>query len=265
MKEGEEMGIVQTYDWLEQDFKDPIKLCERLVPYFKKQNPMEIYRQLLEYGMYHPSRQTWDTVDALKRGKAWDKVKGFHEFYQKKWSGPDIPIFIFPVEQSHGLFTRQEKGKSGVSYPDKLFLFLSKMDDLKELEALFIHEYHHVCRLNSLKGNMEDYTLLDSIIIEGLAEYTVLKNCGKKYLANWCNMYEKSQMKIMWNKYLKNNLDCKKNERIHKHLLYGSGGIPKLLGYAVGFELVKKYYETRRFSTKLSFSISSKEFIDIEI
>jgi uncharacterized protein YjaZ len=258
------MGIVKTYDWLEKDLKDPIKLCERLVPYFEKQNPIEIYKQLLEYGMYHPSRQTWDIVDMLKKGKVWDKVKSYHEFYRKKWAGPDIPIFIFPIEQSRGFFTRQEKGKSGVSFPDKIFLFLSKLDDPIELEALFIHEYHHVCRLNSLNGKMENYTLLDSIIIEGLAEYTVLKNCGKKYLANWCNLYTEDQMNTFWSRYLKNNLDCKKNEKIHDQLLYGYGRIPKLLGYAAGFELVKKYYEDRNFSTKLSFSLPSANFIDTE-
>jgi uncharacterized protein YjaZ len=264
MKEGGKMGIVETNDWLDKDFRDPIKICGKLVPYFKNQKAIEIYKQLLEFGMYHPSIQTKETVDILKKGNAWDQVKSYYEHYRKKWSGPDIPIFIFPLDKSRGFFTRQEQGKSGVSFPDKIFLFLSKLDDPRELEALFIHEYHHVCRLNSIKGNMENYTLLDSIIIEGLAEYTVWRNCGKKYLANWCNMYSKDDIENFWSKYLKNNLDCKKNERLHDQLLYGYGRIPKLLGYAAGFELVKTYYEDKSFSTKPSFSLPSEDFIIME-
>ncbi|MDF1512080.1 DUF2268 domain-containing putative Zn-dependent protease, partial [Robertmurraya sp. DFI.2.37] len=33
----------------------------------------------------------------------------------------------------------------------KCFLFLTPLEDLMELEALFVHEYHHVCRMNKQK------------------------------------------------------------------------------------------------------------------
>jgi uncharacterized protein YjaZ len=265
MKEGEEMGLIQTNQWLEDSFRHPIKMCEKLVPYFKTQNGKEIYEQLLEFGMYQPSRATLNTVDLLNEGKAWDQIERYFEYYQKKWSGPDIPIFLFPLDQSRGLFIRRESSKSGVSFPDKIFLFLSNLDDPKELEALFVHEYHHVCRLNRLKGNMEDYTLLESLIIEGLAEYAVLKNCGQKYLASWCNMYAEEELEYFWDKYLKNHLNSKKKEKIHDHLLYGHGQIPKLLGYAAGFSLVQNYFKKSRFSTKLSFTIPASKFLSKKV
>jgi uncharacterized protein YjaZ len=262
MKEGGMMGIVKTYEWLEKDYRDPVKVCEKLVPYYKNKTGTEIYKQLLEYGMYQPSRQTWDIIETMNNEKTWAQIKGYYEKYQKKWSGPDIPIFLFPLNQSRGLFKRSEKGKSGVSFPDKMFLFLSDLDDPKELESLFVHEYHHVCRLNKLKGNMDEYTLLDSMIIEGLAEYEVLKSCGEKYLAKWCKMYSEKEMEGLWERYLSDSLNSKKKERIHDYLLYGHGRIPRLLGYAAGFLLVQKYFTKSQYSTKRSFSIPASKFID---
>jgi uncharacterized protein YjaZ len=261
MKEVGNMGVINTLDWLEKDFRNPIKICEKLVPYFENQPAIEIYKQLQEFGMYKPSRQTWDTIEIMKVEEAGNLVQRFFDHYKKKWGGPDIPIFLFPLNQSRGFFIRQDKGKSGVTFSDKLFLFLSNMDDHKELEALFVHEYHHACRLNRLKGKMDNYTLLDSIIIEGLAEFSVLKNCGEKYLAHWCTMYTEKEIEKFWDLYLKDNINRRKKEKIHDILLYGHGRIPKLLGYAAGFSLVQRYYKQNDFSTKRSFSIPASKFI----
>jgi uncharacterized protein YjaZ len=112
---------------------------------------------------------------------------------------------------------------------------------------------------------MEDYTLLESLIIEGLAEYAVLKNCGQKYLASWCNMYAEEELEYFWDKYLKNHLNSKKKEKIHDHLLYGHGQIPKLLGYAAGFSLVQNYFKKSRLSTKLSFTIPASKFLSKKV
>ncbi|WP_026574524.1 DUF2268 domain-containing protein [Bacillus sp. UNC438CL73TsuS30] len=256
------MGIVRTNQWLEEEFDRPTKICEKLLPYFKGYTANEIYHQLISFGMYKPSRSSKYIFDIMIKEKMWNQVEKLFQHYQKKWSGPDIPIFLFPIAQSGGFFFRVEKNKSGVSYPDKMFLFLSPLDDSKELEALFVHEYHHVCRLSKLNKKMNQYTLLDSIIIEGLAEYAVLKNCGRNYTASWCHMYTEQEIKGFWKKYLNDQLDRKKNERTHDQLLYGGGRIPKLLGYAAGYQIVKEYYEGHHYSTKQSFTIPSSKFIE---
>lgn len=257
------MGIIRTDEWLKKDFNRPDKICERLVPYFKGQKANEIYSQLLKFGMYRPSWRTQKNLDSMFDDNAWEQVEKLFFKYKNKWSGPDIPVFLFPLEQKGGFFFRQdERNKAGVSFPDKMFLFLSHYDDPMELEALIVHEYHHVCRLRSLNKKMEDYTLMDSIIIEGLAEYAVLRNCGKEYLASWCNIYTEKEMSFFWHRLLKEQLDKKKNDRVHDELLYGGGRIPSLLGYAAGYNIVKKFYHTENYSTKLSFSIPASKFIN---
>lgn len=256
------MGIIRTDQWLEKEFDKPVKICEKLEPFFKMETSNEIYNQLKNFGMYRPSRSTKVIFDRLKEQTAWDKVEQLFHHYKEKWNGPEIPVFLFPVSQAGGFFFREGTSKAGVSFPDKMFLFLSQMKDPKEVEALLVHEYHHVCRLTLLNKRMEDFTLLDSIIIEGLAEYAVLKYCGSEYLAPWCRMYNEKELIMFWDKYLKKHLDTKKNERGHDELLYGEGRLPNLLGYAVGFNIVKHYYQTKHYSTKLSFTNPAIKYLD---
>jgi uncharacterized protein YjaZ len=256
------MGIIATDQWMQKEFDQPRRLCERLTPYFKQQNGNEVYRQLLLYGMYKPSIASWVSFNKMLDDKTWLKIEKIYQSYKAKWEGPEIPVFLFPIHQNGGLFRKADQTKSGVSFLDKMFLFLSPEVDRDELEALFVHEYHHVCRLNKLKGNVHEYTLLDSIIIEGLAEYAVLKNCGKTYLADWCTMYSEKQLVHFWDKFLKDHLSIKKKEKLHDDLLYGNGRFPNLAGYAAGFSIVQNYYQKHAYSTKKSFSLSARKLIN---
>lgn len=256
------MGIIRTNQWLKEDFDHLGIICEKLIPYFNDEDTDAIYRQLVRFGMYKPSRTTWNTYKSMESDKVWNKVQALYQNYRKKWSGPEIPIFVFPIDQVNSFWRKTVKNKSGVSYPDKMFLFLSQLEDKKELEALFIHEYHHVCRLNKLNKYLQDYSLLDSMIIEGLAEYAVYKHCGKKYLADWCNLYSEKQIGYFWNQYLKDHLNSKKTDRIHDALLYGQGRIPRLLGYAAGFSVVQEYYQKHDYAIRQTFSIPAEQLIE---
>jgi uncharacterized protein YjaZ len=261
----EEMGIIRTDKWLEEEFDRPIKICEKLLPVFNGQSPSKVYNQLTNFGMYRASRRTEEIFNSMKENMVWEEVEDIFREYKKKWGGPDVPIYLFPIEQNRSLFFRQEdKLKGGVSYPDKMFLFLSDKITSPELEALFVHEYHHICRLNKETKKFSDYTLLDSIIIEGLAEYSVLVHCGRNYLADWCRMYSGAELDDYWGKFLEGNLNIKKNERKHDDLLYGAGRIPKLLGYAAGFKIVEDYYRQNHYSTKLSFTLPAKTYLQTE-
>jgi uncharacterized protein YjaZ len=256
------MGIIATDEWLRKEFDQPRRLCDRLTPYFKKQNGNDVYRQLSLFGMYKPSMVSWHTFNQMLDEQTWSKIDKIYQPYKAKWEGPEIPVFLFPIDQSGGLFRKSDRTKSGVSFPDKMFLFVSPELDDKELEALFVHEYHHVCRLNKLKGNIQEYTLLDSIIIEGLAEYAVLKNCGEDYLADWCTMYSEKQIDQLWERFLKDRLSIKKKEKLHDDLLYGNGRFPHLAGYAAGFSIVQEYYQNHPFSIKKSFALSARKLIN---
>ncbi|WP_042455275.1 DUF2268 domain-containing protein [Neobacillus dielmonensis] len=259
------MGIVRTDQWLKDNFSRPLKICEKLKPYFSKKSPDEIYNELLHFGMYRPSFGSRNHLNRMLDFKVWDRVELLFNKYKQKWSGPDIPVFLFPLNQRGGLFSwKDDKKKGGVSFADKMFLFLSDHNDEKEIEALLVHEYHHVCRLQKSTKKYEHYTLLDSIIIEGLAEYAVLKHCGDQYLAEWCNRYSEAELNLFWDRFIKDHLTVKKHEKVHDDLLFGGRSVPPLLGYALGYQLVNKFFDNQNYSVIRSFKIPSSQFLDNE-
>ncbi|MFE8700368.1 DUF2268 domain-containing protein [Cytobacillus sp. FJAT-54145] len=228
---------------------------------FDDDHPSMIYDYLVSFGMYRPSPRSWGTFQEMKNEKIWEKVSALFEKYSKKWNGPDIPIYIFPINERMSLQENEGNNKSGVSFKDKMFLFVKAYEDEKELEALFVHEYHHVCRMNKQKKQLKDYTLLDSMILEGLAEITVEKYCGKDYQAPWCNYYTNKEIKNFWNKFLEKEINVIKEEDKHDRLLYGFEPYPKLVGYAAGYHLVRKLIDSKNFSTKVSFALPSEIFV----
>ncbi|UQD51411.1 hypothetical protein C0971_04790 [Bacillus methanolicus] len=237
-------------------------ICSKLLGEFSEQNPRSIYEYLQGFGMYRPNPRSRRCFEELKMDDIWKKAEGIFQRYKTKWNGPDIPVYIFPINERRKIFGENSAGKSGVSFKDKMFLFLTPLKKEKELESIIVHEYHHACRMNRQKKDTENYTLLDSIILEGLAEHAVLEYCGKEYLGPWCNYYTKNELSFFWKKFLSDHLSVKRNENIHDHLLYGRGRYPKLLGYAFGFYMISQYKSKQKnYSDKISFLLPSEKFI----
>jgi uncharacterized protein YjaZ len=252
------VSIVRTDSWLDEFFDNPITICSKLVS--SSTNTSNFYRYLIQFGMYRPNNLTKKTYHQLKKEKTWDKVEAFFFRYKQKWNGPDIPIYLFPIHhQRESVF----KGKSGLSFHDKMFLFLSPLQDRKELEALFIHEYHHVCRMKNRNKPLNEYTLLDSIIMEGLAEYAVMQTLGKEYSAHWISRYKDKDLSYYWEKYFSKNYHVTRKERLHDALLFGKGHYPDLLGYAVGYWLVNKYVQKHSLSIRDSITLSSEKIMSV--
>jgi uncharacterized protein YjaZ len=256
------MGIQPTDEWLEKDFNQPVLICERFLMEFNETDPKKIYTYLKSFGMYRPTDGSRRIFELLKEKNVWDMINNFYRKYRKKWKGPEVNIYIFPVSQPNRfLFRGETTNKSGVSFHNRIFLFLGDYKDEKEIEALFIHEYHHVCRIRKQGRDVSQFTLLDSIILEGLAELEVEKICGAEYLADWCHFYSDDDIEIFMKKYIQANLTLKKNVELHDVLLFGVGKYPKLLGYACGYYLVRNAYKENHFSTITSFAIPGKYFI----
>ncbi len=249
------MGIERTDEWLEKDFYDPEKLCRKLLS-SEVEAPGELYRYLLRYGMYRPGRMAMNTFRELIKKETWLKAKNIYEHYQKLWGGPDIPVYIFPKNRRQN---ETEPAKSGVSFKDKMFLFLNDLKNRKELEALIIHEYHHVCRLNRCQKQMEDYTLLDSIVIEGFAEFAVTKYCGSDFNAKWTTFYSKEELAYYWKEVIMDHLTIKRTHPLHDRLLYGLGRYPELLGYAIGYQLVMNQKERKSWTIQDSFTLKAED------
>lgn len=256
------MGVEKTDIWLKDSFEHPTEMCKRMSKFQKKIELERFYQYLVQFGMYRPNSESKRVYEELKKVGIWEKVQTIYEKYKKDWNGPEVPIYIFPIDMGSRFLFKSNHSKSGVSFQDKIFLFLSNLEDSQELEALFIHEYHHVCRMKGLNKPLNDYTLLDSIIMEGLAEDAVHEHLGKKYVANWSRELTNEQFHHFWNKYIKKHLSIKKNDSLHDHLLFGKGFVPKMLGYTCGYHVIRKYRKQEHFSKKASFVSEPEIFIN---
>src|SRR5690606_32836227 len=114
------------------------------------------------------------------------------------------------------------------------------------------------CRLSTFHKNEEDYELLDTIILEGLAENAVRERLGAESLATWTSFYSARELKKMWKQIVFPNRNIQKNDLKHQDILYGLRSYPKMLGYCVGYYLVKNHIEATNTISKDLLNINSE-------
>ena len=262
------MGVVQTDKWLIDLWNEPIAMCELLIDYFSDVpdvSAAEIYQYLTMYGMYQqPLKDMEEQIHILMDKNSWKIINEEAQALSKQWDGPNIPIFIFPSDQSNTELKETFNGKAGLSFHDKLFLFLSGGNSATELKALLTHEYNHVCRLTKLDKKVEDFDLLDTIILEGLAEHAVMECVGAKHRADWTRYYADEELEKIWKQFILPSIHLPKTHREHDAILYGKDRYPKMAGYCVGYYLVKKYIEKNNFSSTELLSIPSLAIAQIK-
>lgn len=253
------MSVIRTDKWLLDLYDKPIELCEKLTVHFDGVYAQEIYSHLIFHGMYRsPLKNGKTLVKKLQDNKIWELIEMEKQQLQKLWGGPDIPIFIFPSDPNNRKIKQEHNGKSGLAFKDKLFLFISEDNVEKEIKALFTHEYNHVCRLSRYSKKEDDYVLLDTIILEGLAENAVLERFGEKYVANWATYYSEDRLGKLWKELILPNKDILKTNRKHQDILYGFRLYPKMIGYCTGYYLVKNYIKTNNLTSKKLLDIKSE-------
>lgn len=244
------MGVIATNKWLKK-YKENKKhkknadfmlqkeiLCEGLKENFKDATRDEIHEHLLKNGLFLPDQEDVKVIDEILSKDFWTTSSRFFKKLKKEWKGPDVPIFIFPANYQNRSLRKDFNGKTGLAYRDKIFLFISSHTSEHELKALLTHEYNHVCRLSHMNKTEEEMTLLDTLVLEGLAEKAVLDILGHEHLANWTSIYTKDQALQFWKKCILPNKELKKTEQRHMDIIYGMYKYPKWCGYNIGYHLI---------------------------
>ncbi|UOE93164.1 DUF2268 domain-containing protein [Alkalihalobacillus sp. LMS39] len=272
------MGVVNTNEWLqqycqsikkaktrEQQFKTQ---CDILIRPMIEQNvfkepphPVELHQYLLGQGLVHPDSDIVQTIETFGKKKVWEVIESQFRFLKKKWQGPDVHIFVFPVEERNEMIMKHLGKKMGIGFSDKMILFLSPTVTKKEIEALVTHEYHHVCRLKIEKEESE-LTLLDSLLIEGLAEKAVEEELGKEMLAIWTSMYTSDVLDYWWDVVFKERLTIK-GRKNHHPFLFGHRGMgwPQWIGYALGYAIVDESTKRNEKNTIELLSMPAKAIV----
>jgi uncharacterized protein YjaZ len=256
------MGVIQTDKWLLKEYESPLAICERL----KKLLPFEteeIYDYLHRMGMYRPVAGGKEEVECLRENNIWNKVQTEFKSLRKWLNGPDVPIFIFPSDSYNNKIQREYNGKTGLAFPNCIFLFVSKSNDIREINAVLTHEYHHVARLHALKKKEEENTLLDTIIMEGLAETAVAERHSEATHAPWVSYYTKREAVRLWQRYLSDNIDVKRKTKRHERLLNGGGLYPSMLGYCIGYHIVQDCVNHTSMKSKQLLNMSAEMILTL--
>lgn len=220
------MPIIDTKSLFEK-IEDREQLTYPFVKSIFRHLPAEaVHFELLQQGLLQQDKM-YLTIDV------WQIIQQQLEQLIVAWDGPDVPIAILPIQ--HGF------EKNGVAYPHGICLFVSAKLELEELHALFIHEYHHICRRRFIS---EPPTLLDSILMEGLAEHAVESLLGEHALNSWTKRYSLAEAPYYWNTHFIQELYLR---GLHKHKAFLLGDValnlPPWIGYCLGYRIVEAFQE----------------------
>lgn len=257
------MGVIRTDQWLLKHYKTPLKITEKMEDYFEHAYADEIYAHLTQFGMYLPPLQKQRVRQLIKK-QVWQTVEEDYQQLKRLWNGPSVPIFIFPSDTTNRKLKDDYNSKAGLTFKDKLFLFLSDTNTPNEIKALLTHEYNHACRLTNYSKEEADYTLLDTIILEGLAENAVRERLGEKYTAFYTSKYSDDMLNVFWEKHILPHNQLSKKSRKHHHILYGLHFYPSMMGYSVGNYLVKKYLEKHRATSQELLTLTSEKIAELD-
>lgn len=263
---GCEMGVVATERWLRDYWKEAKNtpqhvryllqfdtLLKHIHVFFPHMHRQDFHQAMIAQGMFLPESEISRCIRALLERNVWHIVENEYQMLKKEWQGPNVSIYIFPVNEENEIIMNELGGKTGMNFFDKILLFVSSKTKINGVKALLTHEYHHSCRLAQLAKEDGELTLLDSVIIEGLAEFAVLERFGDEEIGKWTSMYDDTELKKMWDAIFQERLHVRGKEQ-HRIFLYGHEemGIPKWAGYAVGYALVKSCQLTTKELLKLS-------------
>lgn len=111
------------------------------------------------------------------------------------------------------------------------------------LESVVFHEFHHVWRIGLLNIKEETETLLDRLVLEGLAEYFVGTHLGLDRQGPYNKVLSEEQAELLWKSHYRDHL-LLKGEATNPYMFGGEKGLPMWAGYSMGYHLVQWYCDS---------------------
>jgi len=173
----------------------------------------------------------------------------------------EFELFILDEQDQ---FVREKLG--GVSaftdWSGKLFFAVFPDAQVRStLRSVINHEYHHHWRTHALAITEQNQTLMDRLILEGLAEHFVKIRLGEAYLGPYKDALTEKQAENLWESMYKS----RRNELGERTDVYMFGSkkenLPFWGGYSIGYYLVKWYLEKNEGSSiEYMTSLASEKF-----
>lgn len=248
------MPVIDTKDGLEQYLANKKQtfdenllvqedtIIDAILPYFSSEEQINLQWLLLSHGLFIPNSWNHEAINTYMDRDFWRMTEECFTELQSEWNGPDVPIIPLPSDHTNMQLIEEFNGVSGLSFPDKVILFIGKNTSKDQLRALLTHEYSHAFRLHHLNRQPDSYTLKDTLVLEGVAEVAVRQRLGAEFLSKQIRDSSFEDAQILWKRWIEPNLHLSKNNPNHHSLVYGNDEVPKLTGYIVGYFLVDLQY-----------------------
>lgn len=222
------------------NFKTQLEcLITPIESYFSNSDSRTIHAELLNHGLFHPINSKKEVLRSwLAQDYSSIVNKAFNRL-RKDWSGPDLDLFLFPIDFTNRVLTNTDHHISGLSFPDKVFLFFDQFTAEEVIKAGLAHEYSHSIRLQEVHHFDQPLLLKDALILEGIAEVITKRLCGISLLP--ITSLTSTKLTEAFNKWIVPNLAISSTHPFYHYLIYGSNNIPKFLGYYSGTYLVENW------------------------
>jgi uncharacterized protein YjaZ len=170
-------------------------------------------------------------------------------------------IFVLPYfpNEEQDVF----KGVYGYAvYSCVFYLFINlKTFSKKSLQNTVAHELNHTIYYYNHFEKFGKYSVLDNIILEGLAE-NFNKSIFQRTLPPWSTALKKSEAFEILNK--NQNLLSEVNQQKIDQFIYGSKNFKKWTGYSAGFHLVNEFLKRNpNLGWKNIMKVSPDEFLKV--
>ncbi|MGV3489385.1 MAG: DUF2268 domain-containing putative Zn-dependent protease [Tuberibacillus sp.] len=177
---------------------------------------------------------------------------GVSAFIQKKLNAlitaycPDkkASVFLYPLDENDTYGRENLGGVSAFADYDGTLTFIvyPEKDVFKVLSSVITHEFHHFWRMGHLGITEENETLLDKLVLEGLAEHFVGKVLGTDRQGPYIRALTPDQAKILWKSAFYNQLELK-GDATNLYMFGGKSDLPMWAGYSMGYHLVQWFHE----------------------
>ncbi|ENH98187.1 hypothetical protein J416_01794 [Gracilibacillus halophilus YIM-C55.5] len=225
-------------------------ICQPLQHYFQQTDATTIQQHFIRHGLFSPTVHDKHMIQKWVKRNYRRVVNKLFQKLRKQWNGPDTTVFILPSDERSHELREWFHGNAGLSFQDKVFLFVSTTASSKQLAAVLIHEYNHTCRLHYLSKEDDAFDVTDAILLEGIAEYTVRQILGADYGNQWLEKFSAQEAQTLWQKWIQTQQHITRFHPLHDKIMYGGGTLPKNFGYHMGYHIIRHYCQKHQCSIK---------------
>ncbi|ASK64474.1 hypothetical protein CFK37_18645 [Virgibacillus phasianinus] len=231
--------------------------------------PEEELKSLLFFGMFNINRKIDPLEHQLKQMHKLQLesfIKNELESLQKNFpTNYQITFELFVLDEDDDFVKDKLSGVSAFTDWDGKMCFVVYPDEKVRLalKSVITHEFNHHWRISKLAMKEGNETLLDRMILEGLAEHFVKHVLGESFQGPYKDALTEQEAKTLWNQTY--HIHAFEKGGITDPFLFGDSeqGLPFWGGYSIGYYLVKWYLEKNR---SISFEelmlLPSEEFIE---